>query len=48
MRNNIRALIDVARAAQAYFTEDLEAGIDMPPKWFKSYNRVKEALEKLK
>jgi hypothetical protein len=47
MRNNIRALIEVARAAENYFTEDLDSGIDMSPKWFRSYKNVTEALGKL-
>lgn len=37
----------VADAAKNYFTEDLDSGIDMSRKWFKSYNMVKDALAAL-
>lgn len=37
----------VVEAAKNYFTEDLDSGIDMSRKWFKSYNMVKDALAAL-
>ena len=42
----LRELLDVAKAADAYFTEhDLDG---LSPEYFKSYHAVKDALKKLR
>ena len=44
--NELHALIDVAKAADEYFTIDELAGLEFSP-FFKAYTKVREALDKL-